>query len=198
MNAQRDDPDDIAALLRQADAAAPPPPGGVELAPKVRRLSRRRALCRDVVKATSAAAVLVVLASSAYLVRPPSRPTTATPPVATLAEYRLAKAEADARVAFVVRIVTSEKLDRPRATRDSDSEQVDPLPLDQVALLRAQAALALVGQADQLTRRADRPGEALATYRRAAELFPETPGAAVARRRMEDLQTQLRNQETPV
>jgi hypothetical protein len=53
---------------------------------------------------------------------------------------------------------------------------------------RDRAALILVYEADRLARE-DQRTTAIATYRRAIELFPQTHWADVARRRLQDMQT---------
>jgi TolA-binding protein len=64
-----------------------------------------------------------------------------------------------------------------------------PVYSNSPASTRAGAALTLVGQADRLRDLLQRRDDALATYRRAAALFPETPSAAVARQRIEQLES---------
>lgn len=220
MNPDREIPQEsLRPLLRDADAAFPPPPLDPDLAANVRRLSRRRRSRRRIaggcVVVLVAASVVAAVQSSRGRLRGgsvaqsgPLSHSPATPPaphvsvpvsnaVEAAAEYRLAKLEADAAVASASRLLVAERSRRQLRELDGRLADGSPTQAERIASFRAVAALTLISQADRLESRADSPLDALATYRRAVELFPDTPWVAVARQRMEELQSRMRNQEIP-
>jgi hypothetical protein len=200
--------DALATLLRRADAASPPPPVQEGLVKAVRRASRRRhnrrvvaGGCALVLAAASAVAVLQSSrdgSRNVHSVQPGSLPAPATPQVETLADYKRANYEAVALARSADRLLAAERRRQRLGELNSRAESVAPTQTDRVASLRAVAALTLISQADRLKSRADSPLDALATYRRAAELFPDTPWAGLARQRIEELQSHIRNQEVPL
>jgi len=199
--------DPLAAMLRRADADAPLPPVREGLAVAVRQASRRRHNRRLV---ATAAAIVVVAASVVAALRfsvdrSPNTltaqsaplPLTPLPPLESPAEYQRAKYEAAALATSADRLLAAERHRRRLAELAARAEDPAPTPTDRIASLRAAAALTLISQADRYKTRADSPLDALATYRRAADLFPDTPWVTVARRRIEELQSHMRNQEIP-
>ena len=209
--------DPLAELLRRADAASPPPPFGDDLAGRVRVRFRRRRQVRRV--AGASAFGFVFLIAMFAIVRFASRPvpapqlTAVTPlpttlrtspvvvevqdPKVLVAEMRRARAEADARLAFTKRVLAAERHRFNMARLNEANHVPEPLRIQRIAMLRDEAALTLIGQAEGLKTRAQSPLDALATYRRAMELFPDTPAAAVARQRLSELESRIRNEEIP-
>ena len=100
------------------------------------------------------------------------------------AELQQAQTEAAERFAVARRVIALERSRQQVAT----ATVAAPSPV--LFSDRAQAAVTLVSQADRLRDRLARPDDALAAYRRAAELFPDTPSAAVARQRIRQLEAQ--------
>ena len=178
--------------LHAADAAAPLPlqPG---LADRVRTRARRQRRNRQIAAGSLALSIVAVGLTLTLLRRdrgtlPP--PVVAQQKVGPITSDRLgddvilASREADVRLAVARRLVTAERQRRVARLAESLPTAADP-----VAAHREQAALTLVDYAERLQGRVVRPIDALATYRRAIELFPETPAADVARRRIEQLQS---------
>ena len=117
--------------------------------------------------------------------------------LASNAEFDRARAEAGARLAAAEWLVAGERR-RSRLVRLNVAlASAAPTNDSRVAAFSEEAALTLVGHADRLKSRANSPTDALAAYRRAVELFPDTPWAAVARQRIEQLQSQIQSQEIP-
>ena len=198
--------DAIAALLHGVDAA-PLPPVQPGLAERVRTRARRQQRRRRA--AIGSALTVTVVAGTLAVVGPlrsrnepigrevnvatvETRPAEVSDPVRLAAEMKDASVEAEVRLAVARRLTAMERrgakyarLDRALALAAAQPVQFDP-----VAAQRDQAALTMVDHADRLQNRAGRPGDALAAYRRAVELFPDTPSAEVARRRIEQLQSQ--------
>lgn len=209
--------DTLARLLRVADQTAPPPLLGPGVADAVRLRVRRRVRHRRL--AATSLVTLVVIASAAAIVwspwthprprelvttlpatRPETAPVVPTPPndrVRLAAEFLRAKQEAELRREIAKRLTAREQSRRKAGASNGAGPAFSPTQLDRIALLRGDAAQTLIGHADRLKSRASSPRDALATYRRAVELFPDTPAAAVARQRIEALQSQMQTQEIP-
>ena len=78
---------------------------------------------------------------------------------------------------------------RPRCWRSKPIVVARPsAPVMDMRMERDRAALMLVYDADQHAKD-NHPAEAIAAYRRAVELFPNTHWADVARQRLKDMQT---------
>jgi hypothetical protein len=171
------------------------------LADKVRLLARRRRRRRRVAAGSVLTVAVAVSALSAFRQAhdgPGNQEVVQTVPLAppapvqvvTAAELQRAKADAEAQLAATRTLLAVERrrrgLDRlNRALAATGPEARAPAPP-----FRAQAALMLVGHAERLNTRANQPAEALAAYRRTVELFPDTPSAAVARQRIQELESQ--------
>lgn len=185
--------DQLASLLQEADAAspAPPLPGGVATSVRHRfqwRGRRRRAM---------AAAILLLVPTAGALswALRPTLPTSspalvqAPPPqvdVETLrAEATRLRAEADIQTAVAVRMGLRERREHiARQPQHLASKATAPSGPSE----RDKAALILLDHGDRLRRDLQQVDAALAAYRRAIELFPETQWAAVARQRIEQHQ----------
>lgn len=197
------DGDPVVAALYAVDAATPPPPLQAGLAARVLTRGRRRRQRR---RLAGGAALAIVLVASAIAVlgpvrkagRPPvtvatttkAEPPYAPDPTRLAAELSRASLEADMQTAVVRRLRTAERRRMVYARLDRSLAAAGSAQIDPVAAQREQAALTLVHHADRLKSRVERPADALATYQRAVELFPDTPSAHVARRRIENLQSQ--------
>jgi hypothetical protein len=192
-------PDNVAVLLRTADDAIPPPVMKAGLAGRVlarvsRRRRRRRIAAATVLGITAVVGAFLMNAMRARDAESMTRVVVVAPPTAEPDPVRLgaaleeARAEAAERLAIAHRLIALERSRRQHAL----SHTLGLTPFDSQTFVspRAEAALTLVSLADRLRDRLDRPDDALATYRRAAELFPDTPSAAVARQRMGELQSQ--------
>jgi hypothetical protein len=199
--------DPLAALLHRADAAAPLPPLQEGLAAAVRHASGRRHNRRLV---ATAAAIVVIAASVVAVLQSshdrPAHPLTAqtapfsltpAPPLESPARYERAKYEAAALATSADRLLAAERHRQRLGELAARAEDPAPMQTDRIASVRAAAALTLISQADRYKTRADSPLDALVTYRRAADLFPDTPWVTVARQRIEELQSHMRNQEIP-
>ena len=208
--------DPLAELLHRADAVSPPPSLPGDLAANVRVEFRRRRHRQRVAGAATAA--FVIVASLFAVVRLSSREARrqiaqAPPPPAAsqrsvahvgvtdpkllAVELSRARAEAYAHLSLSHRMLAAERR-KANLVRLADAAVVAaPMRAERITMLRHEAAMTLVGQAEGLKTRAHSPLDALATYRRAMELFPETAAAAVARQRLSELETQIKNQEIP-
>jgi hypothetical protein len=84
--------------------------------------------------------------------------------------------------------LTAEKLLASSRRSSSALASFMPSPAADVQFARDRAALMLVYDADRHVK-ANRPAAALAAYRRAAELFPNTHWGEIALRRLKEMQT---------
>jgi hypothetical protein len=185
--------DRLGQLLRDVDSAALPaaPAPAPDLALRVRRLrNRRRRAVRLATGVTALCLVAVVIAAAALRERPLAPLTPLTPPVAllpapaptnkpTLASLRL---DADLHEQTAARLAGS----APRAVQRLASTSAKTGP--DVQRERDRAALLLVYEADQRAKQ-HRPADAIAAYRRAVELFPQTRWAQVARQRLKEIES---------
>lgn len=203
-------PDPIADLLCRADRAAGPVPVAAEdgaFASGVRRRARRRRRVRAGL-AASACSVGVVLLLTLTLHKPSTVRTTPSPvaqgeqreptpndtfpvQVAQIETARLELArlrdEADRAQAVADRLRRAEVASRQIAQWEQARRAPDPA--ERLDRRREQAALILVHQADRFDRELGRKGEAAEAYRAAAERFPQTHWASVARDRLRALQS---------
>jgi hypothetical protein len=177
------DTDAIAAILASAEAGVAPPQVRPGLAERVRSFAIRRRRQR---RWAAGSAMAVAVTIGAVVALQPRRPgPTPRPDAARLAaELQQAQTEAAERFAVARRVIALERSRQQVAT----ATVAAPSPV--LFSDRAQAAVTLVSQADRLRDRLARPDDALAAYRRAAELFPDTPSAAVARQRIRQLEAQ--------
>jgi len=169
--------DALKQLLQRADT--PPAPARRDLASRVRkRHARGRAV------QSSAVALLIALFAimSMTIRRHPQQ-------VATVSSSPASPAPPSVRLAPTlderIHELTAERLlasRRPSSTRR---------PVDSTLELQHQrdrAALFIVYEGERCFK-ANRPADAIASYRRAIELFPQTHWADVARRRLSEMQT---------
>ena len=178
------DPNDpLLPLLRSADAGSPPPPAPPGLAEKVRARAKRQR--RRAAIAAVACVSLLSAIGSALLVRPPAREGLEVATSRDLeAEARQAALEAEVRLAVARRISAAERRRSTAASLSRALAAAAPTWAEHVAAQREQAALTLLDQADRFHARAGSSADALATYRRAVALFPDTESADVARQRI--------------
>ena len=197
------DDDAVAALLHGADADAPPPPLQPGLAERVRTRARRQRQRQRVaaggVLTLAAAASVVLLLAQLRTGQNRGRPDAITgktqainesDQVRLAADVNRASLEAEIRLAVARRLTAVERRRLQYARLERALSAAQRVPVDPVMTQREQAAFTMVDHADRLQVRAGLTGDALAAYRRAAELFPETQSADVARRRIEQLQSQ--------
>lgn len=188
-------PDPLKTLLRAADAQAGPPPRmPPNLVARVRQGgARRHRAARWVWLVPSAAAALVLLAVTLYTRpgTPPgaSEPPVALPPVVPAPVEATKRSELDGiRLAADSRAAVAEELLRlegVRARIRAPLAQVSaPDIVGQVEQERERAAQTLVTYADRLERELNLRESAVANYRSALRLFPETAWAVVARARL--------------
>lgn len=178
-------------LLRDADAAAPPPPVR-DLATAVRERARRRSRRRR----AAVLATVVLLPMSALAVallhkeRPAETASIASRPVqvddvALRDEAIRLRAESGLQTAVALRLrLQADRrahLARERSLMDAGART--PSFLSE----RDKAALTLLDHGDRLRGELQQVEAALAAYRRAIELFPESQWAAVARKRIEEI-----------
>ena len=180
-NGSNNDTDAIAGLLTAADGSVPPPQVRAGLAERVRGRAMRRRRHRRWA-AGSATALLVAIGAVAVFRPGRSHEMRTIDTTQLAAEIEQAQLEAADRFAVARRVIALER-SRQQAAASTVAAATPVLFSD-----RAQAAVTLVSQADRLRERLDRPDDALAAYRRAAELFPDTPSAAVARQRIRQLE----------
>ena len=174
-------PQTLEQLLRDADAASSPPEPHVEIAPIIYRRRSRQLLIRRV----ALAAVVVITASlGAFSLRPrPQQPIALVEPPSPAPQVSVASLEFRARLHELTaeRLLKSHHAHRARAAATSSPES-------EIQFQRDRAALILVYDAD-LHAKQNRPAEAIASYRRAIELFPQTHWANVARQRLKQMST---------
>lgn len=197
-------------LLREADASAPPPPAPQGVAEHVRGRAgiqaRRRRATAVVVLPLTVAGVAVLLLRERTPLDPsphvmssgamPSAPAGSPAPLdaaASLAEVRRLRSEAAGRLAVAQGLTARRELRRRAAEALALSDAARATSLSRE---REKAALTLLDHADRLRRDLKEVDAALAAYRRTVELFPDTAWAAVARRRIEELQPDARRVTT--
>ena len=172
-----DDP--LGQLLRDADASVRLPVAVVGLAQRVRAVRNRK---RRVAQVGAAAVVLVAASAMWTVISWKNR----VVPTLTVSHPSPQTILAQLAIDLDVHARTAELLMQP-----SRSRRVVAHPMtvsNDVQLQRDRAALILVYEADRSARE-NRPGDAIASYRRAIELFPQTHWAEVARRRLRQMQT---------
>ena len=183
--------DSIAQLLRETDATSPPPPLA-GLASSVRHRAHTRARRRR----SAAVAIIVLLPAAAALswaLRPtlpvPDKtlvlaPSTQSNPQLLQAEATRLREEATVQAAVLSRMAQRERRESVLRRRDQLASRA---AFATGATEREKAALILLDHGDRLRKELRQSDAALAAYRRAAELFPETKWAAVARQRIEEI-----------
>ncbi|MCP4251333.1 MAG: hypothetical protein GY778_30220 [bacterium] len=186
--------DPLQDLLREADAtASEPPTGPADLTSAVLRLARRRQRVRRVVGAGSATAALLIglgLAVSNWDALVGSSP---GGPVVTMSdtqeqEQRLRReiadlrARADAAEALAQRMITLGRRRADLAALERKLRAPDPLESARQQLDRTPAIM--VRSAVRLQHEYGLVASAAEAYRRTMNLFPDSPWAQVARRRL--------------
>jgi hypothetical protein len=199
--------DPIKRLLRKADLAAGPPNPQGDLVEKVFRLARRR----EAVTRWAVAAGIVLALGAGLMVRmagpggkqrpqdqvaeaqrrPPTTIDTAhrppadqTPAGRLRAEIASLRAEADSRASVVEHMLAAEQ--RRKSLARYRQRRAWPDPGEQVERQMDRAALAMVFQADRMSRQVELRAPAMAIYHRTIELFPESRWADVARQRLDN------------
>lgn len=175
-------------LLLRADVGASLSVPRRELARQVRERARRRGRMRG-----SAAVLALALCASALVYRlSPSRPLAPDHPAIrtgqTARKLAIELAQLD-RVALryerAAEALRQVELNDQRLQRVNEA-MARPGPLEQLESTRARAALILLRDADRIGERPGGQARAAQQYRRAIELFPETPAAQSARQRLKD------------
>jgi hypothetical protein len=182
--------DELQHLLRRADTSAPPPafetasPAG--LAAKVhKRFVRRRA-----VRTTALALATIALVAAAMIpsVRKPHSPIVAGPTAPTLSPAELNQRTASLSLEADLHTLTAAKLAAPKPSARKATLLTLHDPSSDMQLQRDRAALILVYEANQHVRE-KRPADAIATYRRTVELFPQSRWADVARQKLKEIES---------
>jgi hypothetical protein len=183
--------DPLRELLTRTDAVAvtTKPRDGLAVHVRAEAL-RRRSRTRRAFGAASIVLIAVGAASSLFR-SPPQTPVAdvavVAPDPADLARVReeitALRHEATAREATVAAMIAGEA----RGRRPPARPAVDAL--DRIRDQQDLAALALVRQADRFYHDLARPQRAAAAYERVVELFPQTPWAAVARQRLNEIKS---------
>lgn len=199
----------LSSALRSADAALPAPRPAAGLARRVRRRARRQSAVRAAATAGVALAVGLGALLTARQLHPgglwfvqelpiPAHPRPlpgATQPVpafdvaAAKAEYARLDREAESH-AKTIAVLLQERVSWKRRERALE-QLAKPGVTEVVAAQRDRAAKALVDLGDALSAGSAPSGRAQAAdaYREAAEHFPASPEAEVARRRLEQIKT---------
>lgn len=192
-------PERLRELLRQADAAHPPP----ALAPArlMRAVNRRAAGRRQRRWVFQAAAGLLVALTGSTLFHQPLRAARVAPPPDAMAHETGATGpqvapdagpslaalndQADSQAAIAARVAAL--LTKPVTAEQTVVPPAPPDPLVAIAAQRELAARTLVEYADRMQHELAVPAAAVAPYRDAAELFPDTTWARVANVRLTSL-----------
>jgi|SRR5687768_11341452 len=191
-------------LLKHADADTAPQRGSAtDLARRVYRRHRRRQVVRT-------AGVFAVLASVALsgvvlqrLVTPrPASPelvttqpaeTDSTPPTSAPGASQDQIALVALGTAADLHARTADMLTASERRRDAIDRAAEAMsradPIDVVRQQKNRIALTRVSEADRIADRPGRAGEAMRIYQQTIELFPDTPAADIAARRLENLRT---------
>ncbi len=176
--------DPLKQLLRHADTA-PPLAGESNLVSQVKRRAKRN----DRIKSASAVAILLIgIAIAANLVLQPrvkKAPLSLEPnPAALKAEIARLNAEANRHAEIADRLMQIEVIPTPSDAADVQRD---------LQRQRDEAALSLIYQAETLAPvPAQRPA-AVALYKKAIDLFPQTHWASLAKQRIEALQSTQEN-----
>ena len=193
--------DPIGQLLEAADASSRVPveiPSG-EIVARAKRIVKRR---RRVRRVSGGVAMLAIAAVGAVLVRDGGKPTpevVVTGP--SVGEIQAMKREAAALREEAERgeqmVALMEREEKKLGRREERNIDVEGLvrgatgPLEELRLEEGRAASILVEAAERMLRKESRDpsrvGSAVAEYRRVLELFPETPAAEDARRRLREI-----------
>jgi len=175
-------------LLRDADGPAPTIAPG--LAGRIRqravRRSRRRMAVASVLVLFIAATLAVTLYNHPAPLPIAHGPATAPLDVAAC-RARIVELDVQARLqtAIADRIIEIEEQSRRLARARRILTQ--PSAEQQLQAIRDQTAMLLMRDADRLSRRPDERAAAAAAYRQAADLFPESVYAPLARSRLREL-----------
>ena len=186
--------DRLGQLLRNADESIPPPARAAGL---VERIQRRRNRQRRI-NQFGMAAVFVVMTSATWaaiswknhrpvppLVFDPEAQTrrAVSPPrsVQPTLTQLFVEAQVHAKTAEIL-LRSTHTARRPSASSGAATTTSD------IQLQRDRAALIMVYDADRSVRE-NHPADAIAVYRRAIELFPQTHWAEIARQRLREMQT---------
>ena len=179
--------DRLTDLLRAADRDAGPPALRPDLADRVRRkaLLHRRYEARG----AAAAAMLVFAVGSGWLLSH-SRPSSLAPQEVVdhdelSRELAAIRAEAEAKTALVRRLQSIRRIGVARRGRLGYS--IEPALARRMKRQIDRAAFTIVYTADRLHREAGLIESAVEQYEQALRLFPQTPAAETARRRLAKL-----------
>lgn len=175
--------DRIEQLLHDADASASskPPASPGAFAERVRQVARRRRIVRRAIGVTTTCAIAFV-ATATFLNTPrePEHTTIVVTAPDARAELVALRAEADRESERAARMIASERsVDRAALARRT---RAAPDPAERSRQQLERAALSIVYEADRQAARGA-PG-ARQLYAAAAESFPNTHWAAVARERL--------------
>jgi len=171
----------IRSLLRQADEAGGVPPAPPGMAGRVLLLARRRRRRR--LAGLSAAACVAIALAAAGLLRPDAPPTAGPDEQAVLLRQEIARLDLRAQTALAVaEHMIALEAQRRAAPPAKVVPGVDPEWMIQQEMDKA--ARSMVQLAARMAVDQGRRDEAVATYRRAIALFPQTAWAAVARQRL--------------
>ena len=191
-------PEPIEDLLRDADrAAGRPPDGPADLAGRVLRTVRRRRRIRNGVRAGAVVSVLAI-ATVLFVTRPDLDRASIQPPAIALrpdgedqiarlrAEIARLGAEADAAAALAKRM--SDLKQRHARLGALRRKLRQPDPLEQARREVGRTPFIIVYQADRMYRELELHASAAKAYRRAIDLFPDSPWAQVARGRLSEME----------
>ena len=167
-------PDSLDQLLKSADAPVHAARSVRDLASTVRRKHARR---KGIRRGAIAAVVLLAGSILAMSLRPRAHQMVATPSPQPEVSNAMLALQADLHEQTAERLMGSRS--RPRVAKAPAAPEAD------IQYQRDRAALMIVYEADR-TAKSDR-SSAIASYRRAIELFPQTHWAAVARERLKDI-----------
>lgn len=184
--------DRLQELVRQADADAEgAPPMPADLATRVWRRARGP---RWHLRGLSAAAALLLIVVGTWALWPVGdlkpTPDAAVPavvavPAASQRRLEQLHLEAEWRRALALEIIEERAAQDRLASLQAQADVPDPR--GQIRRSLEQAAEVLVAQGDRLRLEGQRPEDAVEAYRLAADLFPRSTWAAVARARLDAL-----------
>jgi hypothetical protein len=150
----------------------------------IRRHARRQWLVRVGTSGVVVAAILIVSSVLLWRVPESTHPHVIAATLTADSKLELARldqqAQVHARTAELLLAGEKRRASQRRAAQRASAADID----DQVLQQRAEAALTIVRSGDRLRTTYQLDDAAAAEYRRAIDLFPETPAAAVAARRL--------------
>jgi tetratricopeptide (TPR) repeat protein len=181
--------DKIKNLLQRADqTAGGPAPVSIDLS-AVRRSASRRHIINLAARIATAAVVLFALGIWSFSVK---KTRDRQRIIALEAEIKQLKVQTDATLKLVREVLENDRRERRLGELRTQLANI-PDPLEETQKQVDKTAFILVYQANRMYSELDQKDSAIQAYNRVIELFPQSPWAEVARKRLSEIKNEQTN-----